>query len=148
MATSFETGAYSPSDIQISINGIPIQGFPEGAFLTAKFDAPAVVISQGADMTVGKLIKGAGRTATVTLRLMQTAIANDILQSFFTTQEVSGAVAGPLLSVLNITSGENLLMADATILDTPELTYSDGIEAREWMLQGRCNIVYAGSPVA
>lgn len=147
MATSFETGAYSPSDIQINLSGAPIQGFPEGAFLSAKFDSPAVVIKQGADMTVAKLIKGAGRLATVTIRVMQTALANDILYGFFTTQAASGAVAGPMLSVLNSASGENLLMADATILDTPELSYSDDIEVREWVFQGRTIIVYSGNPI-
>lgn len=147
MATSFETGAYSPSDIQISLSGAPIQGFPEGAFLSAKFDSPAVVLKQGADMTVAKLIKGAGRLATVTVRVMQTALANDILQGFFTTQAASGAAAGPTLSVLNSASGENLLMADATILDTPELSYSDDLEVREWTFQGRTIIVYSGNPI-
>ena len=44
MATSFETGAYSPADIQITLGGIPISGFGEGSFISVKFDKPAAEV--------------------------------------------------------------------------------------------------------
>ena len=146
MATSFETGAYSPADIQITLGGIPVSGFGEGAFISIKFDKPAAEVQQGADGYVANLIKPAGRTATGTLRLAQTSMANATLYAALTTQQATGGFGLPVFQVLNSRSGEVATFPHAVILDTATLEYSDGLSEREWMLQGRCEMVFSGSP--
>lgn len=147
MATSFETGAYNPGDIQQTLGGLPISGFGEGQFVSVKFDKPAAVVEQGADGYVAILSKPAGRVATATIRVAQTSLANNILNAALLAQQAGGGFFLPPYQALNSRSGEVCLMPQAVILDTPELVYSDGLEMREWMISGRCELIFGGSPV-
>jgi hypothetical protein len=147
MATSFETGAYNPADIQITLGGIPVSGFGEGAFISVKFDKPAAEVQQGADGYVAVLSKPAGRTATATLRLQQTSMANATLYAALAKQQASGGFGLPAFQILNSRSQEVAIFPQAVILDTATLEYGDALSEREWMLQGRCEAVFTGSPV-
>lgn len=147
MATSFETGAYNPADIQTTLGGIPVTGYGEGAFVSVKFDMPAAVVEQGADGYIAILSKPSGRKATATLRLQQTSLANATLQAALVTQQATGGFGLPPFQVLNSRNGEVALFPQAVILDSCTLEYSDGLTVREWQLSGRCEMVVNGSPV-
>lgn len=134
-------GSYSPNDVAVSIDGVPITGFAEGSFIDAEFDTDAATMTEGADGNAAVAMKKGMRKGTVTLRLMQTALANNLLNTYLKAQQ-GAAFAGafPNFQVLNMQGGERVSMPRAVIAKEPQISYSDGIEAREWKIVGQMTV--------
>mgnify|MGYP001575771059 CR=1 FL=1 len=131
-------GSYSPNDVSVVVNGIPIQGFAEGSFVDFAFDTDAATMVEGADGFAAVAMKKGNRKATLTLSLMQTSMANNVLQALLTSQQAASfAGAFPSIIVLNAQGGELVQIPRAVIAKEPDVKYSGDIESREWKFVGQ-----------
>lgn len=131
-------GSYSPNDVSVIVNGVPITGFADGSFVQASFDTEAATMTEGADGFAAVAMKKGNRKMTVALSLMQTSMANNVLQALLAAQQAA-AFAGnyPSVVILNAQGGELVQIPRAIIGKEPDITYSGEIESREWKFIGQ-----------
>ena len=133
---------YNPADVTIVVAGVPISGFADGTFINAARDNPSFTNGSGADGE-GWRAKSNDKTATVTLTLLQTSEANDLLSALSALDEASGDGVGPLLIKDN--SGRTLLAAETCWLEKPaDSEFAREVSNREWVVKTDSLNVFVG----
>jgi hypothetical protein len=129
MAANF----YSPGSVDVSLGGRVIEGFADGTMVDVEFPSDDYERKVGTKGDVG-IARIYDPTATVTIRLLQTSPTNDAL-SALRDAGMSATSAG-FASALSIrdTSGTTILQGKAWIQKRPNVTLSNTVEAREWVL--------------
>ena len=126
---------YDPSQVTIVFAGIPISGFADGTFLSVEQNEDSFTLQIGTDGE-GTRSKSNNRSGRVTLTLMQSSLANDLLASLHSVDLSSpgGDGIGPLLVKDN--SGRSLFTAEkAWIVKPPTGEFGREATSREWIIE-------------
>lgn len=135
--------AYSPQNVTVAVNGFPLSGFAPDTFVTVTQDSDDGTAVRGADGLMAYAIDKALPQATMTFQLMQTSNGNDIMFQLLAAQKASGL---PLVAGLAVAgSTESVAWASCVIQKSPDITYSQGIESREWTITGQAIMRPGGS---
>jgi len=144
MANDLTLKTYDPKKITITFGPILVVGFMSGTFFNAT-TGEAFELVVGADGTTNRVNKNV-TSKEVTITIMQTSITNDL----FTVQHLldKETNAGVLPLTVKDNNGTSLFFSPyAYIMGEPDITYSDGIEGREWKLTCSQTVTYIGGNV-
>lgn len=123
---------YDPRQVNISVGGVPMQGFADGTFLLIDRDEDAFTKVTGADGTSTR-VKSNNRSGTLTLTLKQSSPSNDVLSGFAALDELSNSGVVPVLVKDN--SGTSIYFsATGWVQKFPASEFGKEINNREWIL--------------
>ena len=129
---------YSPESIVVVLSNDKfqhtVQGFVEGTFLELTRVVPHATLYTGADATNSRVVR-AVRNFEITLTLAQTSERNDLLSQILAMDEETRGGEDIFSITIKDTSGRTVASAgQAFIGTTPDVTFSEGIEGRAWVL--------------
>lgn len=119
--------------VAITFGPLLLEGTAEGGRLTIEFpDGYGHVVGTDAEVARFKIND---ETALATVPLLQTSLTNDLLTQLY--QQDRNAPGGvPLPFFAKDLNGTSIFVAPgAWIVGLPQVTYVQGIEAREWKFQ-------------
>lgn len=127
---------YDPTQHTINCAGIPInKGFAEDEFFKFSPEAPLFKDVVGADGTVTR-VKIKDKRATVTITLMQTADANDLLSALAILDAEADNEAGVGPFLMKDRRGRSVISgADCWVQKLPDVTLGNGATARAWEIR-------------
>ena len=142
---SFDVKAYGPDEVTIVFGAIPISsGYADGDFCTVEFDEDAFSLQVGTDGE-GARSKSNNRSATITISLMQTADANDLLSAQHQLDLNSAGGVGIVPLLIADRSGRSLYVAQkAWIQKMPGATFGREAGPREWVIRTNNLIAHTG----
>ena len=118
---------YSADNVSIIVDGTPITGFAEGAFVDVARAVESATLYMGADGK-GAMVINPNKSGTVTIRLAQTSLSN----AFLTALE---AVKSVFPIIVKDTNGNSLHTgAKAFISSMPTSSYAQELNSREWVI--------------
>lgn len=124
---------YDPKQIFIAINGIPMTGYADGAFITIAAPEDFWEKKRGSDGTIDRSAKNVF-DVEVTLALKGTSISNNILALLHSLDQRFGTGKFNIL-VENTYQGLPILFAEsAWIRKVADTEFSDTSTNREWMI--------------
>lgn len=125
--------SFDPKQLAINCGGNPITGYAEGTFVTVARDEDAFNFTAGSDGE-GARAKINVQSGTVTMTLMQSSAANDILSAFALSDELTNGGTFPLLVKDN--NGRSLFAAEtAWVQKFPDSEFSNDVTTREWVIR-------------
>jgi len=136
--------SYSPQDVAAAFAGILASGFSPDTFITVTQESDSATATRGADGLVVFAVDKALPLCTLTLTLMQTSNFNNVLAQFLAVQNL-GAPAIPV-AISSFGSTEGFTSQGMRIAKSPDVTYAQGIESREWTLTGP-GLIRAGGTI-
>ena len=95
-------GSYSPNDVSVIVNGLPLEGFADGTFVNVEYNSDAATMVEGADGSPAIAFKRGMRGATVTFTCLQTSLANNYLNALLQTQKIAASGAATSTSHANV----------------------------------------------
>ena len=122
---------YDPTSVFIAINGLPLDGWADGSFITIERDEPAFTTQVGADGEVSRS-KNVGNTATAKISLHQTSKANQILWEMYQADRLSGGGIGAFMMR---EAGNIVLAAECWVEQVPTVEYAKEGGPREWTIK-------------
>jgi hypothetical protein len=123
---------YDPGKIVLTFAGNLIGGYADGTFVLAerREGAFGLVIGAGGE---GCRIRSRNKSGSVTLTLMASSLANDILSAIAAADELAGTGVGPLF--LKDLNGNTLVAAaNAWIEKLPNVEFGKDLSTREWLI--------------
>lgn len=124
---------YSPSEVKISVAGHLVSGLTEQSFVDIAFTNDRITMEKGADGEVARVINS-DDSATITLRLQQTSPSNDVMTALYQADVISKSATFPI--TVEDKLGTTKYVCDAAwITQLPSVTFSNGVESREWVIQ-------------
>lgn len=131
-------GTYVPSEVSISVAGHIVTGYTESSFVDIEYSNDRITFEKGADGEVARVITS-DDSGMIMIKLQQTSASNDALSALFDADVISHSGAFPI--IVRDNSGNTLAGSDAAwIKQLPSVTYSNGVEQREWMIT--CGSLY------
>jgi len=132
---SLAIGIYSPGDVIVTMNGIPISGFAEDSFVSSKETTPQASVKQGCDGGIyATQIKG-GVPGELKIKLSQTSLSNNAMVLALAQQKLGILNA---FSVINAGGGESTFYPRGFIAGTADQEYGKEAGEREWTIVGAC----------
>ena len=129
MANSFSVFTYSPSDVHLIISGYSLAGWD--SISIARPDKSINVV-KGIRGKHTRVINE-DTSATISVRLLQTVQANDVLSEIHELDRQQGT--GRLTLTLRDSSGRSVFSSnEAYIVGYPTVTYSGNFEYRLWSI--------------
>ena len=133
---------YDAKDVTIIWNGIIVEGYADGTFVSVARDNPSFNKIVGSDGE-GARAQSNDRSGTITLTLMQTSITNDLFSSAIAVDEQTGDGVGPFL--MKDQNGTTLCEAQTAWLQKPaDQTFAREIETREWIIETTDLVIFGG----
>jgi hypothetical protein len=135
---------YDPDDVSVVALGIPITGYADGTFISIEQNEDDFSLMVGSDGDACRA-KSNNRSARMTITLLQSSAANDLLSGVRALDILtpSGDGIGPFIVKDN--SGRTLCAAEkAWITKPPSTTFSREVEAREWVLETDTMVWFVG----
>ena len=127
------TSTYDPKQVAVIIGAFEISGFSEGSVVSVEYDEDAFSLQIGADGE-GTRSKSNNRSATISIKTMQSSDSNTILDAFRKADEYGNAGTFPLM--IKDGSGDSLHAAEtAWIQKAPSATYDVTATEREWTIR-------------
>lgn len=126
---------YDPDQVSASVNGVPLSGFADGEMIGVERQGDDFEDVVGTDGEVTRS-KSSDNRATVTVRLMQSSPANDLLSAMRTLDKASpnGAGVGPFM--LRDKQGRTILLAEKCwIAAPPKSSWDRTAKEREWKIR-------------
>lgn len=125
--------SYSPSDVTITVAGIySVTGYAEGTFVRLTKDTQQVNTIRAMDGTMSR-VKSPDTGWKVEITLAQSSSGNDIFSTLWNVDRVTSMGKFPLM--VKDGSGSTLFMAaTAWIEQIPDITFSNKLEDRVWVL--------------
>ena len=123
---------YDPDRVVLALFGIPITGYADGTFINVERDTETFTKSIGAQGDVVR-VRSRDKSGTITVTLMSSSPANDLLSARMILDEETGLGYGPaLVKELN---GTTLVKAgNAWIEKPPSVEYGKEDGTREWKI--------------
>ncbi len=123
---------YAPIELLVLVNGVRITGFSSTDILTIDRDTPRWTKDTGV-MDETARAHSASTGAKVTLTIMQTSYANDLLTQFHK-NDTENPEDGNILSLVitDQTGTTNFVTTEAWIIDLPQVQLTNGLETRAW----------------
>lgn len=117
---------FDPASHKVVLGAAVMRGFSDGSYITVEQDENTFELRAGADGEVARA-KRAGRTATMTLRLLATSLSNAILTAYHAADAVF-----PVL----VEDGANAILAAEGWIEKPA-AYERGVEVAdaEWTIR-------------
>lgn len=141
-------GSYSPNDVIVSVNGVPLDGFADGTFVNVAYNSDAATMVEGADGSPAIAFKRGARGATITFTCLQTSLANNYLNALLQAQKFSASGSSALnVTVRNAQGGELHAMPVGFFQKEPEAAFAAEIGSREWTIIGQLQSAFAGNAV-
>jgi len=132
----FDVKNYAADEVVIAFGAIPVNsGYADGDFVSIEYDEDAFSLQIGTDGEAARS-RTNNRAATITISLMQTSDANDLLSAQYNLDVNSAGGAGIVPLLITDTSGRSLFTAEkAWIQKLPDVTYSREAGPREWVIR-------------
>ena len=141
-------GSYSPNDVIVAVNGVPLDGFAADTFVNVAYNSDAATMVEGADGSPAIAFKRGMRGGMVTFTCLQTSLANNYLNSLLQAQKFAGTASATLsVTVRNAQGGELHVMPRGVFQKEPEAGFGAEIGSREWTIIGQLNSTFAGNAV-
>lgn len=137
---------YDPELIQVSFKGVPLRGFIKGTFLEGARSEDSFVLEAGAGGD-SAFVRQRNYTGMVKLTIMQTAPTNDYLAGIAELDELFGEGEGELF-VEDLNGTTNILDQNARIMKMADVTFSNGLEGREWTFGCPQMSIFTGGSVS
>lgn len=136
------TRTYNPSLVVVSFSGVPITGFAKGTFITVERNEDTYSLMVGAGGEASRK-QSLNRSGKITLTLMATSQANDVLSAFAVSDELSGNAVLPFF--MKEVNGTTLVAAQsAWIMKMPKVERADDISTVEWVFEAEAIEILAG----
>jgi len=122
---------YSPSDVSFKLYGLfEVNGFSSGSFISILKDQARFSTTVGAQGNVSRM-HHPNDVYRVTISLAQSSLWNQILNAIHELDESSLVGMFPL--VISDGSGDSFFVSSTAWIDgVPDVSYSNGMEVREW----------------
>ncbi len=126
---------YDADQVTIALGPILAEGFQDGEMVTIDPGAEVFTDVVGTDGQVTRS-KTLNRTATVTVKLMQSSSTNDLFSTLLTTDQNAPNGAGVVPLYIRDRNGRSLhTAAQAWISAWPSVSYDRGAVMREWVIR-------------
>ena len=126
---------YDPNELDIILGGIRAEGFGEGAMVSIAYTTPRYSSVVGTDGKVTR-VRSADRRATITITLSQTSEVNDRFSDLLNGDTAAGNGSGVVDLRIADKQGTSLYEDDKVwIQGDPGVTFSNGHENREWVIE-------------
>ena len=129
---------YDPAAVDVTFNGILIQGFVTDEFITATRDEDGWGFQPNVSGG-GARSRNPVKSGTVTLTLTQAAPANALLQAIATADELSGSGVGELFIKDRSTAAGQVSASNAWIQKQPDFNRAVEIGQVQWVI--RCEVL-------
>lgn len=134
--------SYNFAKVAVSLGGRILTGFADGESITVERNEDAWTLRIGADGE-GTRAKSNNRSGRVTMRFLQTAEANAILNSFAAADEIADAGAQPFF--MKDVGGNSLYSAEQMwIVKRPAAGFGNEAGEREWVLETDNLVMFEG----
>lgn len=137
-------GTYSPSDVNMIVGGLPVDGFSPDGIVSIEYSSPASVLTEGADGSPAVAFKRGMRGGKITVKLLQTSMGNNYFNTLLQAQKFGSSI-GTQVTVAISSSGEVHSMPRAFIEQEPTADYGTEIGTREWAFIGQIASNFAGN---
>ena len=138
---------YDASEITVSLGGVPLHGFADGAFCRIEEEGDAFTDQAGADGEVVRS-KSNDRRATVTIILQQSSDSNDYLSALYAADRASPNGAGVGALIVRDRNGRSVYTSGQTwIRKGPTAEFGKEAGNREWVLRCAKLLPFAGGNV-
>lgn len=126
---------YDADEVSLSLNGIPLSGYADGAFCRIAMESDAFSDIAGTDGEVARS-KSNDKRATITIMLLQTSKSNDVLSALAILDQNAPGGAGVGVFLLRDRQGTTLHLApSAWISKLPDSEFGREAGTREWTLR-------------
>lgn len=131
--------SYSPEDMVIIIANDKfshvINGYADGTFVSISREVPASSLYVGSDLSNARVVR-ANKASTITLSLHQASESTDVLSQLLANDEETRDDTWTFSVTVKDNIGRSLFFSpQAFISNSPDATYSTGIENRDWTIQ-------------
>lgn len=133
---------YDPSQVIISVGGVPMSGFTDGTFCEVVRDEATWVKTVGADGIVTRG-KTNNRSGTLTLTLKQSSASNEVLSGFLIADELSNVGVIPIL-VKDLSGDSVYFAAQGWISAFANSTFGKEVGDRTWTISLAETDVFVG----
>lgn len=135
---------YDPKAVTIVVGTLPVSGFADGTFLRIEQNADAFSLQVGSDGEACRT-RSNDNSATITLTLMQSSLANDLLSDLHALDKSLPAGAGCVPLQVKDLSGRSMFIAQQCwIKKAPAAEFGREAGPREWTLETDSLIAYHG----
>jgi hypothetical protein len=124
---------YDPKLVTCIIGGKIMSGFADGTFIKLERNEQAYNLKVGVDGE-GARAKNNNKSGKITLTLMQTSSSNDVLSSYASADELSGAGAVPFL-MKDANGSSKAAALTCWVQKLPDLEDAKEITMRTWVLE-------------
>jgi hypothetical protein len=128
------TKKYLPDEITVQVGGDLIHGWAPGEFVVIEENAPRMeqVVGTDGEVAVSRILD---RTATITIKLLQTSDSNDIFEDMMAKNQNGPGLPGVKNIMIRDRQGRSLHEApQCFVLEAPSATYDKSATPREWKL--------------
>jgi hypothetical protein len=124
---------YSPKDVSVTIAGFyQVEGYVDGTFVNIIKDIKPFSVMKSMDGEVARIYRK-DESFKVELTLAQSSGANDFLSSLYNIDVATQIGKFPLF-IKDGRGTTNFLALTSWIEDIPNVSFSNGIESRTWVL--------------
>lgn len=126
---------YSTKNVIISIGAVPIlSGFAPDSKISVSTDNDLYTHTADIDGLVNVRSRNNDRVVTITLKLMQGAQANDLLESYHTADKSNNS--GTFAFTMSEVGGKSVVTSSmAYIIKDPDLSYDKEVGVHEWTIR-------------
>jgi hypothetical protein len=135
---------YAPIELYVNINGYRVTGFSDTDILTITRDTPKFTKQTGV-MDETARAHSASSGARLSLTLMQTSAANDILSGYLRNDDKNPSAANLLNIYITDHNGTFHFVSDnAWIVDYPESSFGNELQNRVWEIDCANSVQFVG----
>lgn len=121
----------NPNEVDVIYGPVPLGGWNEDEFITIDRDDDTFLTVQGVDGELARSLSAKDLT-TVTAKLLQSSVSNDLLSALLTLDVATGG-RSPQTLLIKDRSGRTLFAApNAWIVKPPAQPYGATAKEREW----------------
>jgi hypothetical protein len=135
---------YNPADVAMFFGAIELVGLVDGTFINVVRNTDSFTLRVGADGEAARS-KSNDRSAVITVTLMQSSIANNLLSAQLILDEATANAIVPFIIKDNSTNGTTLFSCETSWLQkAPDMAFGQEIETREWVFETDSMNVFIG----
>ena len=135
-----ETRTYDSSKVMVIVAGMPMIGLAPDTFVNVEPLSDMVTSRSGADGEVARS-RNNDRRMRVTITLLGTSPANDILSGLVAADELSGSAMFPI-TVQDLRGTTNFLAPQGWIARKPNISLGGEVGDKEWIFETGAPSVY------
>ena len=134
---------YDPSEVIVTIGGVPMSGFTDGTFVEIARNEATWTLVVGADgyATRGKTNNFSGQ---LTLTLKQSSPSNDVLSGLMVLDELSNSGIFPVL-IKDLSGNSTYFSGQGWVQQWPSSTFDKAITDRSWVIELATLDLFVGS---